>query len=534
MSKIGTLHRCTLAITAALFVCLALAACGGGSKESTSGTNSAEGGGTLTTAMYTAVETQQPGSLLDPANFYGAEALLITNSAYEGLVAYQTDPATSKIEPALAEKWTVSPDGKTYTFNLRSDAKYANGKAMTAEDVVWSFERFKDLEGGPSYMLAEMSKIAAPNPSTVVITLKQRSFPFLDYLASPYGPKVIDKSQVKEANDAKQGQQWLATHTAGTGPYQVSSYSPQEIVMEANPNYWNGAPKLSKINIKIIEDASARNAAMSSGELQLLRLDQPADYGQFENESGFQTFTEPSLAHQFLAVNPTSAPFDDPAMREALSAAIDRPKIVEQIWGKLASPSEQMLPAGMMEPTEDPDPIKYDGGKALRADVAKLSTADRNVKLVYNTFFKQDQRVAEILASTLEEAGLNVQLFQPSPGQTWWEPNPPQLFVDTSNPDSANPDSWMRIFFNTEGELNYLNGGTKEADELMDKGATSKSEKEALKYYSEAAKSVQKSNTFISLADPLNANTAVEGLSGWGANIAAPFSLVLNSASLGE
>jgi len=526
--RFGTLQ---LALAAAALVAVVLVAAGCGSSSSSSGSTSTE---KLDTVMFLPVESQQPDTVLDPAFFYGGEALGPMNAAYEGLVKYEPNSEDSKVIPAVAKSWEISKDGKTYTFEMQPNATFASGEPADAEAAKSSFERFQSLEGGPSYMLAPVVAFEAPNPGTFVMKLKTPNYPLIDYLASPYGPKLVDPSVVKaNEQNGDQASDYLTNHTAGTGPFQIESYKPNTpLKMVRNENYWGAKPPFKEIVYKTVEDPASRLIEMRKGNIQLLRVDQSTDFDQFESEGDFETFSGPSLAKQYVAINQTVAPFDNPELRAALRSAIDREKIVESVWGSLATPSEEMLPSGILPAADNPDPIDYEP-EALKQLASELPESDRHITFVYNASFRQDQRMGETITQVLSEAGFDVKLYAPSPGEEFWEPTPPNLFITTTNPDAATPDAWARIFYYSwpDGSLNYLRGGSKEADKLMNEAVAAPSEKEGNAIYSQALAAVQATDTFITIANVRNAWVADEGFVDYGFIPAAPFSLDLARAT---
>lgn len=138
----------------------------------------------------------------------------------------------------------MSPDGKTYTFTLRPNVKFSDGTPFDAAAMQASFARRKALNGGPSYMLADVASTSAPNPLTFIVTLKKPVAPFLDYLASPYGPVAVSPAAARmhtAGND--RGAAWLASHSDSTGPYQLTTVvKSTQYVLTQNPHYWGPKP----------------------------------------------------------------------------------------------------------------------------------------------------------------------------------------------------------------------------------------------------------------------------------------------------
>src|SRR5450759_735898 len=181
--------RWPLAMAALVAVALSISACGGGG----SATGTASSSKTLRFAFST-----DPAPL-DPDTFYESEGLIVMTAAYEGLLRYK--PNSPQIEGQLASSWTISPDGKTYTFTLRQGVRFSDGTPFNAAAARASFERRSALKGGPSYMLAAVTRMETPSPYTLVVRLRHPVAPFLDYLASPYGPLMSSPAAIAAGLD---------------------------------------------------------------------------------------------------------------------------------------------------------------------------------------------------------------------------------------------------------------------------------------------------------------------------------------------
>ena len=184
--------RLCVKVTSALLAPLcavALAACGGGAGGASGPGAPATSGGAASDGVLTAAYQDQPTGGIDPDVFYGVEGESIISSVYEGLVKYE--PGSVEIGPALATRWTVSRDGRTYTFTLRGGVRFHDGTTFDAAAVKANLERRIALKQAVAYMLAGVERIETPNARTVVIRLKARNNAFLDNLASMYGPKMV-------------------------------------------------------------------------------------------------------------------------------------------------------------------------------------------------------------------------------------------------------------------------------------------------------------------------------------------------------
>src|SRR5690606_17016471 len=179
---------------------------------------------------------------------------------------------TLEVEPALAESWTISDDGKTYTFKLRQDVKFHDGSDFNAEAVKFNFDRMLKEDHpfyntGPfplSFNFSSISAVNALDEYTVEVKLNESFAPFLSNLAYPTG-LIVSPEAVK-----KYGKEF-GRHPSGTGPFKFAEWqSGQSVVVERNPDYWNKAPALEAIVFRPITDANTRVAEMMAGGLDVM------------------------------------------------------------------------------------------------------------------------------------------------------------------------------------------------------------------------------------------------------------------------
>ncbi|MCU0316270.1 MAG: peptide ABC transporter substrate-binding protein [Fimbriimonadaceae bacterium] len=293
---------------------------------------------------------------LDPHTVQDGDTIDLLQNVFEGLVGWDEN---NEVVGLLAEKWEVSPDGKVYTFTLK-DAKFHNGKTVTAEDVKWSLERaaspalkstttgayLSDIQG-----MTEMLAGKAPNltgvkvidPKTVEITLTEPLPTFIGkftYLTSA----VMPKDSVGPSEITKPEQM------IGTGPFKVAQYLPDQlVVLEANKDYHRGAPKLAKIERPIILDSQTRLNKFQAGEVDLISLPRQdaaalAKDEKFKNQ--LKSFDRAAL--WYIGMNQMQyAPFKDRRVRQAFAMAIDRERIVRDQLGGLVPIANSIVPKGI-------------------------------------------------------------------------------------------------------------------------------------------------------------------------------------------
>ncbi len=413
----------------------------------------------------------------------------------------------------------------TYTFDLRHGVRFHDGSTFTAADAVFSFERRKGVNSAPAYMVANVTSMSTPNPYTFVVHLNKPVSAFLDYMASPYGPKMVSEKTVKahetggSPGDWAQG--WLKTHDAGTGPYEISEFVPgSHYVLKASPYYWGTKPYYTTIDINIVPDISTQQVELQDGQLSLILHGLPVNAVEnFSHESGFTVQEFPAQLKTMLYVNPTLGVFQSSAVRQALRSAIDKAAIVASVYGNLlATVSTQAYPVGEFPKNMALDDPKYD--PSLLSKALKNAKGSKNIDLAYSTDDPTNQRVAEFIQTELAAEGLNVSIRGVPIGQVFnYASTPakqlPNLLVWTVNPDDAHPDSWIRIFSNTNGSLNELHGSVPQADALMDAGLHSTNPAVIQADYAKAGELVADSGEWISIADVRDTVVAAKGITGW-------------------
>ena len=522
----GVLRWCAPAAALAI----ALAGCSSGSSPSTGAQSAAlavSRSHTLNLAF--GADMQVP----DPDIFYEIEGNAVVTSVYEGLVKY-ADNSTS-IVPCLATSWTISPNGMQYTFHLRSAVTFHDGTTMTSADWAFDFARRTGLgaTSAQGYMLADVASTATPDPLTFVVNLTQPVSAFMDYMASPYGPKALSPTLVKahEANvtpsnpNGDWGQAWLKTHDGGTGPYQITTFNYGSLYSLASyAGYWGTKPYYTAVNIHIVPDINTQQDELNNGQLSLLLHGLPiAAVENFKSNPDFEVQTFPTQLKAMLDVNAHIGIFQDQAVRSALRQAIDKSQIVADVYDDYtATVSKQVYPEGEFPSNLALDDPTYDPS-ALKSVLAK-TPGSKTVSLAYSTDDPTNQRLAEFIASELDNDGLTVTTHGVPISQVFnFVSTPPaqlpNLLVWTVNPDDSAPDSWARIFCATvqgsNGGLNELQGSVPAADTLMNSGLASTDPATISNDYAQAGADIAASGEWISIANVDDTVVSHAGVGGW-------------------
>lgn len=511
---------------------LLLAACGSSSTAASTApaTTAAVVGDPTSHVLNLAftADTQPP----DPDVFYAGQGLAITTSVYQGLVQYQQDPVTytgnlsfqpsttrAKIVPDLATSWTESPNGLTYTFNLRHGVTFHDGTPFTSAAVAASFARRTAVNQGPAYMVSDVASVDTSNPYVAVIHLKQPVSAFMDYLASAYGPKMESPTALAAHAGKDNAQTWLTTHDVGTGPYYISSVTPgQEYVLRAYPKYWGPQPYYTTVNIRIIPSISTQELEFEQGKLtMLLHGLSTSAISSLRSNPSFRVYAVPTLETPMLWVNPNSKLLSSLAVRQALAKAINRSEIVKFIYPGRASVATQIYPVGELPSNTAVDNPPYDPTALTKA----LGSQGSNTNLVlgYDAPSPSDAQMANLIQTELAAAGLHVTVRSyTSTALYGYAGNPngaPDLLAVTNWPDAAAPDTWARIVMTPTGGLNYLNCSVPVGTALLNKGLNTTSQASANTYDEEAGAAFAQSGCWDPIAnrgDTIVAPTWLKGI----------------------
>ena len=229
---------------------------------------------------------EDPGQPPDPDVYYAAQGLSLTTNTYEGLVTYKPATAVPTIVPLLATSWTVSADHRVFTFALRRGVRFHDGTTFTSAAVAAVLH--VSPEGGPgaSYMVAGVASVAPEGLYKVVITLKAPNFGFLDWLASPYGPKMMSPTAPAAHAGKDYDQAYLSTHDIGTGPYMLTEAKVGVAYqLKAFPGYWGPKPYFTTVDIPVVTSVLTQEINFNDGQLDAILHDlQPSEITQYAGE----------------------------------------------------------------------------------------------------------------------------------------------------------------------------------------------------------------------------------------------------------
>ncbi|PXW63203.1 peptide/nickel transport system substrate-binding protein [Chelatococcus asaccharovorans] len=318
---------------------------------------------------------------------------------YQGLVRIDRD---GKVQPQLAEGWTVSPDGLTYTFSLRKGVKFHNGEAFDAATAKFALDRARGAASTnpQKQFFSVIDTVTAQDPATLVVTLKEPAGNLLYWLGWPASVMVEPKSA-----------QSNRTEPVGTGPFKFVRWAKGDrVVLERDANYWNTAKpvQLQRATFRFIGDPQAQAAALRAGDVDAFpEFAAPELYGTFQKDSRFAAVVGNTELKVVAGMNNRIKPFDDKRVRQALMLAVDRPLLIEGAWSGLGQA------IGSHYTPNDPGFIDLTGvypadkarARALLSEAGYPNGFTFTIKVPQMSYAR---RSAEVLQAMLAEIGVTM------------------------------------------------------------------------------------------------------------------------------
>ncbi len=457
-----------------------LAACGGGSSStptsasastststssaSSGGATPSSGGSSTSTATAAAAATtsgakvQRGGTLtfgytaapmkLDPIWSQALVDETVMVPMLEALARATRDG--TNVEPAVAQKWDVSTDGLTYTFNLRPNIKFHDGTAVTADDVVASLNRNKTM-GDYMWQLKEASSIDKVDDATVKVVLTTKVASFLARMAVPANA-VFPASLIQQTGKNE------ITKPIGTGPFKLKEFVANDhITLAKNQYYWDVAPDgkpfpyLDEIDIKQISEVTTQVLQVQAGQLD----GGSAPYSQVQtlkSSNKGQLVSFPQQQVYFMVLQLTKPPFDDVKVRQAMSLALDRSALVARATAGTAVVANSFFPKGTLD--WDPDlSLPYDVNKAKQLiSQSKYPNGHSGAKLQYPSGSQLGNDNAVLAQQMWQAIGINLTIEQVESstlGNNWYKSDFEAISGYQWTNGMADPDQLVQFFFVT-------------------------------------------------------------------------------------
>lgn len=288
---------------------------------------------------------EQDSITLDPALAQDEESYKVISNIFEGLVRFKA--GTNEIEPCLAEAWRVSSDGLVWTFYLRRNVMFHDGTPFNSEAVRFSLER--QLSHQPtekatyaSFIFGMVDKIQCPDPYTVKFQLKYPYAPFLNNLAMPYAAPIVSPAAASSLGEK------FGEHPVGTGPFRFERWEKgKSIVLSVNKDYWGEPPAFGNLEFKVFENSRLRALALNMGLVDIIDGITTSD-ARFLEEKNCPVQQAPGHDLSYLGFFTDKKPFDNVAIRKAISMAIDRSHINSALFKGACVEANGPLPPGVL------------------------------------------------------------------------------------------------------------------------------------------------------------------------------------------
>lgn len=472
MKRICIIACTFLFITAGLFA--------KGTTESPSAAN-------LPTVVRTNISSE-PDSL-DPWKSAATDTEAIFHNVFEGLMLYDS---TGAIIPGLASGLDISDDGTTYTFHLRQDVTFHNGKHFSSEDVLYTYNNLTGMHGekAVSSKFSLVSTIKAPDANTFIVTLSRPSAAFLPLTVIPVLPEGYDEQ---------------VTHPVGTGPFRFVEYTPgQRVVLERNENYYEPSrmPKITRAEIYIMTDDAAVVSALRSGQLDLASVS--ADNAKILEEA-FTVSRSPQNMVQIFALNNSVKPFDDVRVRQAVNYALDKQDVIDGVFGGYATELYSNFSPVMRVYYNDQLSGYYltdkDKARQLLSEAGYPNGFEMTITVPGN--YQAHVDTAQIFAEQLQDVGVKATI-QPIEWATWLDTVYTKAQYQSTIiglTGKLDPNDVL-VRYSTPYKLNFFKFSDARYDQLIAQAAVETDDEKRIAMYKECQKILTEKAAAVFVCDP--------------------------------
>lgn len=449
---------------------------------------------------------------LDPARFSDIYAMNVAANLFDGLVEFD---ANLNVVPSIAKIWKISKDHRIYTFRLRNDVKFHNGREVTADDFVYSFTRildpetkspaasmFQNISGAKAFHEGKsktVSGLSAKDRYTLTIELEEPFTPFLSILAMIHA-KVVPREAIRPE---------FNKHPIGTGPFRFRSWQPgQEIVLEANRDYFDGRPFLDTLHFPIYPNIAWEKVF---ADFEKGRLEQSfIPSGKYDeimpksNPAAANIISKPGLNVVYIGMNMTVEPFEDRKVRQAVIYAVDREKITTEITKRGSVPARGILPPGIAGYNPHLEAYPYDPQKARELLAAAGYPEGRGLSPIEIwTVSKADSVKSELEAYRKYLADVGIRLVI-KVAENWKEfvqrinEKQAPMFYAAWYADFPDADNFLYVLFHSGSKTNRMGYRNPEVDRLLDQARGELDYMRRVEQYREIEKIVMQDAPLIS------------------------------------
>jgi dipeptide transport system substrate-binding protein len=448
----------------------------------------------------------------DPAQYTtSVEFTASGHSIFDQLIEFER--GTTKIEPALAQSWDVSPDGLQYTFHLRHGVKFHTTsyfkptREFNADDVIFTFDRMLNRDNAfrKAYPVTfpyftdmglnkNIAKIEKLDPYTVRFTLNAINAPLLQDLAMPfasiqsaqYADQLVNAGRAADIN----------TQPIGTGPFIFSSYQKDAVIRyDGNPDYWQpGAVKVTKLIFSITPDAAVRLQKLTQNECQVMTYPRPTDIAVIKTNGDIRLPSEVGFNLGYLAYNTTHKPLDNVEVRRALDMAINKPAIIESVYQGAGQAAVNPMPPTQWSYDKATKGTPYNTGKA-KALLSKAGFPNGfEITLwampVQRPYNPNARLMAEMIQADWAKIGVKANIVTYEWGEYIKRAHAGEhdaMLIGWTG-DNGDPDNWLGVLLGCDAVngSNFAKFCYKPFDDLVRQGRETTDMGQRTRYYTEA------------------------------------------------
>ncbi len=435
-------------------------------------------------------------------------------------------PGTTTAGPGLAESWTISDDGLEYTFKLRPGVKFQTTeyftptRDLTADDVIFSFERqikadhpWHQYVAGAAWEYAagqglpeNIKAIEKVDDLTVKFSLNKPDAPFLANIAMDLGSIISKEYADKLQADGKMEQ--LNQMPLGTGPFKFVAYQQDAVIRyKAHEGYWGGKEKIDDLVFAITTDATARVQKLKAGECHVMPYPNAADVPALKADTNLQVMEQEGLNIAYLAFNTMQPPFDNAAVRKAISSAINKQAIVDAVFQGAATVAKNPIPPTMWSYNDAIEDDKYDVEAAKKA-LVDAGVTNLSMKVwampVARPYMLNARRAAEVIQSDLAAIGVTAEIVS----YEWAEYLERSKAKDRDGAvilgwtgDNGDPDNFLDTLLGCDavGGNNRAQWCNEEFDKLVTEAKSTTDQAQRTKLYEEAQVVFKKEAPWVTL-----------------------------------
>lgn len=443
-------------------------------------------GGTLRLGM----QTDPVG--LDPHLATATATKNMMEHVYETLVFVSPE---GRFIPGLAESWRTSQDGLTWTFALRRNVKFHNGRPMTADDVVYSISRVRDTRTRSPWAgnFIDVDTVSAADPYTVVFKLKKPFSPLLAKLSAILSSAIVPKEVVEKGE--------MNTTPTGTGPFRFIGYTPQQrLVLVRSGDYWDTdasgrrLPYIDRLEFVFFPDAVARATAIRTGTVDFIEYVPSSEVRSLRADPNIEVVGGPSANFRAIYINNAIAPFNNVKVRQALAWTMNRKEIIDTALfgvGGIEATGHVIPPGNFFALTRNVyDKVDIDRAKRLLSEAGHPNGVEADFYVTSTYDFLRTP--AEIIQAQAARAGIRLKIVAAD-----WSVYLPTVFAKRytmtilGTSGQTDPDDYLYTNFRTGDSRNFVNFSDPAFDKLVEEGQTISNEAQRKRLYEQAQMRLQ-------------------------------------------